>query len=1012
MSRTYANVNEALNNYFFSGRFGMLPIYLDLEGVAKNEIADALNIEPTDLTYVVGHCASSTLRFDKANPYFDQIKWLKDWSAAGRKKPPPFTALLVGFSIAAEMMGTDANFSPNNYYVRLFELFGVKDSGIQNRLKQNAKHTRQFWRALNLWLSENDFELGRPTARALIRHWRYASYALSQALVREGDRKRFGSLFETYDLVPGDPITEAEMTLLVHEWMSLHGSAGPNSWLRKLWSSNDLRERVILAALDAFDIWERSSNQVQNGLKKARLQWQLGFSGFPRKRARLSLAVNRSGQVEQLDSESKSDSFPSQVRLEDGFEMGVQFLGPIEKISLDLLLLQSATFIGRESGTNYQYFAKPIVVLAKASDSPIYQEVLRVSLFDEHIILCHEHWLQRVEEHLAQCARQGHIVLRASDMEGIPKGWYILRGVEVVRSLGNAHDSLYALTPICGSATVACVGGLKLSHGTWHVDWPPSVEASSEKRGCELEIAREHFGEDDEVIATDVATGDFMEAQLHGVADLAGSNLRAAVKTNATDLAEISFSLRSADIPRPLGEKRIFHRIGENGLFEINAYDICAVSQDCLEGCFFTGTPRVPEIGADMLPAAILDIAPEGIPESSQDADWYHTPDAVQAAQESCVIRGYHYWTLQPFQKGDDRFEAKIGECKDCHIRALFGSRAPNRRRRTHPEEQATERQTRSYLDRRVQIQASQTGYGAASLDTIFDGLCYLGEGGWGSFKRLASGASQEKWFSQSLASDLFALGNLETRYALFSPSLEWSVPPPVLVIGRDTCGRLAGFHSKCLIDRIDSALSRYGGRYDPVSLPDQVTVHRWSGLDGLDTETLLQDVSDPHGRPLTVAQNLDMFIASSLPNLELAWLEGKPIYIERSEDLEMFDVQRARWIRDCGAEKVGAYRAGLYGTRYFFRDVKGNTRQVSHQIAKILAARAEGIRLHGYDIQSGRFTAPLGAEPPWLYGRALVASSGALPSIEGGRLVYENVDSQVAAMVLSKLYEGVNDGG
>lgn len=1010
----YSVLNNALNDFFFRGRFEMLPVYLDLEGDAESEISDALGMEIDELGDFVGLCTSSTLRFDKADPYVDQVEWLKGWSEAGRREPPPFTALLVALSIAAERMGADENFSPNNYYERLFGLLGVKEHGNHNKLRLHAKHTRQFWRALNLWLSENDFLLGRPTAKALISHWQYASFALSQALVRDGDRMRFTGLFEAYDLVPGNPVPEAEMTLLVHDWMTSHGPSGPTAWLRTLWSSNDLRARVVQAALDTFEIWERSSSATQGGPGKARLQWQLGFSGFPRKRARLALVVSRGGQAERVSPESASTNFPSSVRLEDGFETGTQVLGPIEEISLDLVLLQSAAFKGMESGTSYHYVAKPIVALAKSPDGPTYQEVSRVSLFEEHAILCHEAWLEKVEGHLAKCARPGHVVLRASEMAGIPAGWCVLRGVEIVRSLDKVHDNLHALSPIGGSATVACVEGLKLGHGTWHVDAPPSVEATSEKDGCKLEIARELFGEADQVLAVSAATGDFMEARLDDVPIPSGTNLRAVVKAKKTELAEISFSLRSADIPRPLGKKRLFHPISENVSFALSAEMLGTTSQDGLEGCLYTGKARGAETGTGAFPSATPGTVPEGAQEMSRDTEWHHTPDAALKATESCVIKGYHHWVFEPFKKGDDRFEAKMGECKNCHVRALSRSRetARNNWKKIRQNEQPIPRRTRSHVNQGTQVQTGHAGDGVASLDTIFDGLCYLGEGSWGAFQRLVSGASQERWFSHSFAGDLFALGNLETRGALLNLGSEWSVPPPVLVIGLDTRGRLAGFHSKGLLDRIDAALGREGARHDPLSLPGQVTVHRWSGLAGLDVEALLHDVADPHGRPISVARDLGKAIASNLPSLESAWFNGSPIHVERSEDLERFDVRRARWARVREAEEPGAYRVGMHGTRYFFRDGKGTTRQVGHQVAKILAARAEGARLHGYEVQSGRFTTALGAEPPWLYARALVASGGKLPATESKRLVYENVDPQVATIVLNRLYEGEIDLG
>lgn len=1007
LNSEYAEVNSALNDYFFHGRFEMLPVYLDLEGDAETELSEALEMDPEELGDFIGLCAARTLRFDKADPYSDHAECLRNWSQTGRQSPPPFTALLAALSIAAERMGADENFSPNNYYERLFELLGVKGATNQQKLKQYAKSTRQFWRALNLWLSENDFLLGRPTARALVSHWKYASFALSQALVRDADRKRFAGLFGSYDLVPGDPVPEAEMVLLVHDWMTSHGPMGPTVWLRKLWAANELRERVVAAALDAFETWDKSTSTAAAGSRNARLQWQLGFTGFPVKRARLSLAVVRGGKEEAVEPVSPSEGVEPGLFLEGGIETGIHFLGPLQSLNLDLLLLQSRKFNGVESGTSYNYIAKPIVPFARSPDSSGYREVTRISLFDEHAVLCHEAWLEKVEGHLTKCARVGYAVLRAQDMPGIPEGWCILRGVEVVRSVDGVHYNLHALNPIGSTAAIACVNGLKLGHGTWHADARPTVEATSEKPDCMLEVVRERFGDPDELLVASKANGDFMEVALSTVEIAPNTNLRAVVKAKGTEFVESSFSLRSADVPRPLGKKRFFHPAAEGTGFSLEQAVVGSPPLRGLEGCFLYG-----EFGSDettnlSAPINKKEDIPAGSPETSLEADWQRSSDAAHKASESCVIRGYHYWILEPFHKDDDRFEAKMAECKDCHIRALSRSRevAKSNWKKIKQQDRPVPKRNRESVLGSGQIDAGSNEDALISLDTVYDGLCYLGQGTWGAFQRLVAGASQEPWFSYSFANDLFALGHLETVDAFQSTTSDWSVPPPVLVIGLDNKARLAGFHSKTLIERIGSVLTREGAIYDPVSAPGSITAQRWSGLTGLDLEALLKGIEDPHGRPVAIARGLGGIIASHLPSLDEAWAHGMPIHVEKSDSLAKFDVQRARWTNLERPQGPGAYRVGLHGTRYFYRDADGNSRQVGHRIAKVLAARAEDTQLHGYDISTGKFTSALGVDPPGLFARALVASSGMLPKVEDGRLIYVNVDPSVAAMVLKKMY-------
>lgn len=1002
----YLSVNNALNEYFFRGRFEMLPVYLDLEGEAEDEVAEALGIDPDELGDFIGLTAARSLRFDNTDPYVDQARWLVAWSRRGRAEPPPFTTLLCALSIAAERMGVDENFSANNYSERQFEILGAKDATSQQKLRQYAKSTRQFWRGLNMWLAENDFRFGRPTARAVIPHWKFASFGLSQALVRDADRKRFPGLFEKYDLVPGEPVPEAEMTLLLHDWMSSHGPTGPTIWLKKLWQTGDLRPRVVLAALDAFEAWERVDGAARSGPTKTRMQWQLGFSGFPRKRARLSLAVYRGGQAERLEENGAGAQAQDHAVLEEGLEPGVHFLGPVDAIDLDMLLLKSRNFTGAESGTAYAYVAKPIVVLARAPDGAHYKEVSRASLFEEHAILCHEAWLEKVQGHLAKCARPGYAVLGPSDMAGIPKGWHVLRGVEIVRAVDDATVNFHALSPIGSAAAVACVEGLKLGHGTWHRDAPPLVQATSEKPDASLAVFHERFGEKDEEIAGTGATGDFMEVSLASTRLAAGANLRAVVKQKSTELTETSFSLRSADIPRPLSTKRLVHALDGTG-FALEPVAFGDAGATSLEGAVLTGTINLdcaegtsPSVG----PSA--EAVPQGSPEMEDELEWAHSEDAENVAAESCVIRGYHHWVYEAFEKGDDKYDAKMAECKNCRERALSRTRevAKGNAKKMAQGQVATPatRRAKAMQDAAPGTTVEETG---VSLDTLFDGLCYLGHGSWPAFQRLAASVSTEPWFAQSLAGDLQALGHLEMRGGLVSRGGEWSIAPPALVVGMDGNAYLSGFQSETLRTAVGEALAGEGANYSPVEADDQPTVHRWTGLSDLELEKLLIPVRDVHGRPVTVSRGLAATISMGVPSFAEVFSRATPIHIEEVDGLAKFDTRAARWMRVNRMEGAGAYRIGLHGTRYVFRDGSGATRQVGHQVAKTLAARAAGDRLHGYDLTRGTFTAALGVEPPWLYARALVASGGALPRGQDGRVVFDRVEPAVGAMILNKMY-------
>lgn len=1007
----YVEVNAALNDYFFSGRFEMQPVYLDLEDEAESELTNALGMERDKLESFIGSCVALSLRLDRTNPYLDHENWLKEWSKMDRRIPPPFTALLCALSIAAERMGADKSVADSNYYERLFELFEVKDSTNQTKFRTQAKRTEKFWKALNFWLIKNDFMRGRPTARSLMRGWKYAGYALSQALVRDTDRKRFASLFEINNLLPDDPISETDMNLFINEWMAIDGSIGPTTQLRKLWAIEDIRERVVVAAIDALETWKVSPDIHLEHSRNARFRWLLSFTSFPKKQVSLLLAVTRGGQEESLQASTMSTREEAELFLEQSNDPDIYILGPNKSIDLGLLLLQPKEFIGKKSGTFYKYEEKPIVPLRKSSDGPFYEEVFRASLFEEHAILCHSNWLKKVENHLSNCAHSNYEVLGPSDMRGIPEGWYILRGVEIFRADENAPDNLHVLNPLGNSIDIKCSNGLKLdNHRTWHTDARPTLKSTTGMLDCTLKIVREQFDEVNEDLVSSETFSSFTEIGLDSLDLSPRTDLRAKI-TKGKITRETSFSLRSADIPRPFGKKRIFHPFMEDKKFSFEASHIDSDSPNGLEGCFIHGDFDKLDIkmGNSLISYEQKEI-PEGSPEASPEVEWKSSLDETQKISESCIIRGRHNWVVEAYKEGDKPFGAKKVECKHCSARYLRSVKEARKIKEQIYQGYGPVRRVQAKKTDMVETNQSKADFDFSSdelisPDIIYDGLCYLGQGTWRDFQRIASRASQDPWFSSSFANDLFSLGHLEAQNTFHSTISDWSVPPPVLVVGRNNQGYLAGFHSKTLLERIDTLLIQNGARHEFISTPEQVVVHQWADIDGIDIETLLKDIKDPYDRSVTVIRNLDAIIANKLPTLDKIWECGKPMHVEKLDNLAKFDVRQAKWMRVNTLQGPGAYRVGLHGTRYIYQDANDTTRQVGYRAAKILAARAENIQLHKYDTATNQFTATLGVDPPSLFARALVVSSGTLPKVDSGRLIYADVDPVVATLILNKMY-------
>lgn len=1011
MTITYNEINHALNEYFFSGRFSMAPVYLDLEGEAAEEVAGALSIDTEDLEEVIGASVSAALNFDRANPYLNHLRQLRDWAKDANNEPPPFTALLCALSIAAERMGADASFSDNNYYERLFELLHIEDDDDKQKLKTNAKYTRIFWRTLNIWLSENDYDRGRPTARPL-NSWKYVSYALSQALVRDVERKRLSRLFDHAGLGPGDDVTESDMLLYIHDWM-LSGQ-GPTANLRKLWNVPELRERIVGAALEELATWSGSSGEENGGVHHGRMAWILYFETFPFQSAKPILSVSGAKKSEtlQLDEDSppnaklafkSSDGKPC---LDFHDDQNLAYLGPLGSIDLEQLLLTSFKLTGMESGAEYKFISKPIIPMVKSENGPHYKEVPRAVLLKEHVILCHDAWQEKVRGFLDICARQGYEVFSSEDLPGVPRGWNLFRNVEILQTLEMQNDQLSVLSPMSGEATIEVTGGLKLGPSLWLSSAPPVLSVSSEKTNYKLTVTREALGEKEEKTLSLSQLDENVEIPLSGIGDADGGNFHVVVESGNKELAEKSISFRSADIPRPLRGDMLGYDLSTGELNIVSASQIDTESDEMghVRGLNFYGTIDGVESETSCEAQDTAVHIPSGEKEEVADGEWGGGGDEIEAPAESCTIRGYHIWRVEDFNRGDDPFEAKRMDCVTCGLRTMSRT---NRRRQRRGGQARTGNQGRPSC-RRVEVPSSQDqGNATHGADAVLDALCYHGAGSGGMLKTFCTFLSSEPWFSKSFARDLVSLGHVDIELGQGDSIKSWCVAPPAIVMTGDGAFYLAGFRSTSFLGQLKDALGAAGGTYNLEVLPDRPSHHSWIGLDVDVATATIEEINDPYGRTPMLSVDFPSRLAAFLPSISSVTKVMSPVHVGQVDDLQFFDPRKAKWENVKSMDRIGAFRAGFHGKRYFFHDAVGQCKEGSHEIVKLLAANQEGVRLHGYDENKKMFVSALGCEPPGLFSRALVASSGHLPSIDGGTLKYRNVSPAVARILMSKLYPG-----
>lgn len=1002
---TYNAVNDAINRVVFDGRHKLAPVYLDIEGEAEEEIAALLNVSVADCGRVIAAAAASALNWKAGDPFAWYLGELAAWDELDRPGAPPFSALLATLSLAAERMRADEDYSAQNYYERLFEVLGIEADSRKTSLKSNARSMLPLWQALNLWLQEHDFDFGRPTAKR-INDWAYVSYALSQALVRDADRKRFHGLFAQFGFAAHETLTDAEMTLYLHEWMS---GASPSAWLKRIWNTPDLRPRVAAAACAELEAWEGDSAGQAAGAQRRRLSWAASLEVLPRPRLRMFMSAAGEGD-ETVPLALGPDAPPAARAAFENCDGGlwltpsasgeVSIVEPVQSMALSPLMLAAFELKSEDGSVAFHRAARSIVPLVKLDTGAFYREVSRVSFLRPHLILCHEKWTERVSKLLTLNARKGFRCWTPAAMPGLPEDWVLFSGVEMLKASSSTQGDVQALIPLAEGVSLEMSGGLRLSQGIWHTGAPPEITATAASGPFRLALT-DPSGEVAEGSDTPNAS---CRLTLKPDAGRDGANFTVEA-FNGGKARKEALSFRSARLPR---------RLPDPG--QVRAYSVSAGAAGLLSALLPSEAPaagmevlgltlrgawpvRSPGAAAGSGPVTGLASRPaeEELPAELLSAYRLEKADGLQ---ETCVLRGYHVWQCQPFNAGDDRDGDMWMLCATCQYRVLTRNRGQIRTARIRGKGPA--RAAPATAPSGMAARAER----AAGTDLVLDALCYLGTGTWRKLQDLAGSDGRSLLAVQRFAASASALGHIDVSLDARGRSpLSWAVAPPALSFTPSGTAVLGGFRNSDLLRNLEDRLGAAGGRLTETSQEDGPPALVWSGLTPASARRALEGLTDPHGRPVTVSEGFTGAVISEAPAVSELAAAMPAIRLEAPRELQRFDPGSGAWRNATSVEASGAYRADYGGRRYVFADAAGAQREGSFALVKLLAAKAAGLRLHGYDAAAGVFEAVLGCEPPGLYQRALVAASGLMPERQGAKLLYRGVDPADAALVLTKLY-------
>lgn len=976
-----------MNELVFDGRFAGMPVYLDLEGALSAAIGQ--HASTGDPSAAISAASAATLDLSSSNPFDWQNQMHIRWSKGDRVSGPPFTALLCSLTAAAVHMHQDAEHSSHNYYERLFETWRIRNLTHQQKIKLHFRDTKLYWEALNKWLAEWSFDLGRPTA-AQINGFKYVSYAVSQALIRDAERQKLREMFSESSLAPGERLSASEMELYLRAWLR-RGQA--SSYLNRVWNKPDLRQRLIDVACLELETWDgtRKGTEGQQIQSVRSFQWAASISRFPRARIQLHLTVPKGdgSAAGNLASPTGVSCLAfggraPQLRLAELPGEDLLALAPVDPQNIGSLLESDFELNKAGAGLLFRRISRHIIPMMRHQKGTLFREVSRVALLQPHLILCKEQWRLRVEEHLKQVAKAGFKPLGNGALQGLPSGWIAFTGVEIVaKPLGRPSNDLLDLVPLAES-TIAVQQGFHLFDDEWHADAPIEIEAVTEEPPVTIELR----GNDDgrPLATSDNAKGTACRLNVPEGARQPGSAVGAVLINDGQELRRLRLVFQSGEAPRPLGLASvpdIAYSLGTS-----NSFGLISARAESAQAQSVRGMLAINDVSGVTLCEASVSREPEldGFEEEQDAVLESQGLEQPRTAGISCVARGHHHWLVEPFNRGDNRRDAKWMKCKGCSLQNLSRGDGANARA---VREEPPQRQERKQI----------------SADLLFDGLCFLGGGRWPRLQEICIQGSDEPWFAAKFGNQLAALGHIDIQLheSTLRP-LYWRCSPPTAV-QTETSFFLAGFRSARLLRDITNMVEAAGGRVTTREQIDAPTAYLFSDISRAEFAEVVSGIKDPHGRAIAIVGSPAHSILAGCPALSQLYEDLPETYFASSDAIERFDPSKGRWIRVDDNTMPGGYRCSSAGMSYAVRTRSGALRTADYRIAKIYAASLAQLSLHGYRQGEREFTAVLGCEPPVLIDRLLVACSGLLPARRGKRLHYQNIPPDVGGSVLNLLY-------
>ncbi|TCC22650.1 hypothetical protein [Kribbella speibonae] len=994
---TYDRWNEAVAAAIYPEVDDAVPVYLDLEDDLLTAVADhaGWSGDPKEGLRCAVHDAvveGSEFTLARLNGR------LQLWRRGDRTTPPPVLAFVALTVQAAEDMGQDDSFSSMAYYPRLAGLLGVSASVVRTAYMRYAE---QFWRCLNQWLEDLDGARGLPTAYAL--QHRYVGLPVSQALVRQADRRHFPEFFAEYGLAGGMSMAPEALVPYLHAWFESESCPASKN-LRRLWHKEAAQERIATVAAVELAEWdgtvlENQSDRLQPQRLGLMAQMRRGFMGTS-----LDISVTLRRPAGAADDSMEIESAA-------GAWIPVPFRPTVASVwrtgasdGLDIRSVLEGVLKVRAAGapdTILRHPPRTIVPFAWDDLVHGYVEQERLQLNVQCMLLIKQEVSGRpiadeVAATIARCARPGFSIHRTLD--GLPDGWAAIDSIQLFGApVGTRFNELVPLA----RDQLVIAGGMRIPSRVrkWSSAAPPELRAAVHSQGIvRIRVTdshreaplREWEGNGGALVvplqSEGLPDGDYRVSLLLG--------------DSSTPAQELSLRLRSADSLDPGWHdvRRLTYQLATPlGVITAREHDSDSEGGILVDGACVEGQRTIDITEKIREPA---EWTPAGGRPPVAPMIQVGAPDP-----KSCVVTGAHYIELPAYLGGKQpRFIE--GRCRHCGLVKRSPGWIKPRRGTELARPQATA------LPPVVSVAALPpiAEQEPALWDSALDALMHLGGGSGASLGAVAAQIDGTALFTSAFPQVLEALGHVAIERNARGECQRWEISPTCLARLPSGAAELVGYWPAEQVNAMSADVRALGGELQIETRPDGPSRKTVRGVSSKALAKLQFD-------DMSIADEAGIRVLKALPPLSEVGRalarEPRPGFTQA----EGFDTKAISWLQKFDLASPGAYRVRRgFETLYIYASPDDVAqRQVAPatvHLAKHLAANSAGSALAMYVAARRELLVPLGCDLPGLYARALVLCSGERPrqaraTVGGSKtacLVYSEIDQGTADLLLTLL--------